>query len=252
MEINDYGLQFKGALVPRKSTVRIILHHTEGGDAETVQGIHAYHLSRGHKGIDYNICVERDGTVSNGRGMEYCGGSVNNSNAATRGMNDDSVAIAALGNFEQNEMPEVQKEALKRIAREVAACYGTTEVVGHNEVAGRDYTTCPGKYFPIDEIRDYVRGAQLETPTPAPPQEPASDIPELTRNLRRGDRGEDVRQAQERLNIHNAGAGAEDGIFGTRTKEAVMRFQQARKDEGRDIGGVDGIIGQKTWAILWE
>ena len=60
------------------------------------------------------------------------------------------------------------------------------------------------------------------------------------------------RQAQERLEKHLAQPGRIDGVFGNSTKEAVIRFQQARKNEGRDIGEVDGVIGPKTWKILWE
>lgn len=84
---------------------------------------------------------------------------------------------------------------------------------------------------------------------------PAASIPTLTRNLKLTSpmmRGDDVRQAQERLEKHLAQPGKIDGVFGNSTKEAVIRFQQARKNEGRDIGEVDGVIGPKTWAILWE
>lgn len=84
---------------------------------------------------------------------------------------------------------------------------------------------------------------------------PAASIPELKRNLKLTSpmmRGDDVRQAQERLEKHLAQPGRIDGVFGNSTKEAVIRFQQARKNEGRDIGEVDGVIGPKTWAILWE
>lgn len=84
---------------------------------------------------------------------------------------------------------------------------------------------------------------------------PAASIPELKRNLKLTDpmmSGDDVRQAQERLEKHLAQPGKIDGVFGNSTKEAVIRFQQARKNEGRDIGEVDGVIGPKTWAILWE
>lgn len=254
--VKDYGLRFNGALVPRKATRRIILHHSEGGDAETVPGIHAYHLSRKHKGIDYNICVERDGTVAWGRGLEYCGGSVNNTNAPTRGMNDDSVAIVALGNFEANQMPDVQKEALKKVTRDVAQYYGIREIKGHNEVAGRDYTTCPGQYFPLEEVRAYAAGgAPQETSAPSPAPQPGG-TPALTRNLKLASpmmRGEDVRQAQERLAYHRAQPGKTDGIFGSNTRAAVVRFQKARIAEGDDLGsaGADGVIGPKTWALLW-
>lgn len=94
----------------------------------------------------------------------------------------------------------------------------------------------------------YLDGAQ-----PAPVPEPS--VPGLTRILKLTTplmRGDDVRQAQERLEKHLAQPGKIDGIFGEKTKAATKRFQQARKNEGRDIGAVDGIIGPKTWAILWE
>ncbi len=250
--VKDYRLQFAGALTPRKVTRRILLHHTSGGDAETVPSIHAYHLSKGHKGIDYNICVERDGTVSWGRGLNFCGGSVNNTNASTKGMNNDSVAIAALGDFEHSQMPEAQKEGIKRITRDVVQHYGITEIKGHNEVAGRDYTDCPGKFFPLDEVRAYALGGQPATPAP----QPTTSTPTLTRNLQLKNpmmRGDDVRMAQEQLVFHRAEPGKIDGIFGKKTKEATIRFQKARIAEGHDLGksGADGVIGPRTWRLFW-
>lgn len=169
--VQDYGLKFNGALVPRKKTVRIIEHHTSGGPEETVQGIHAFHLGNKHKGIDYNFCVLADGTVVKGRGLEYCGGSVNNSAPESKGMNDDSVAIAALGDFEHNQMPEAQKEGAKRITKDVAQYYGITEIIKHKDVSDTD---CPGRYYPFDEIKAYALGwpqesaPQPSTPTPTP------------------------------------------------------------------------------------
>ncbi|AYH39012.1 hypothetical protein A5N82_13270 [Christensenella minuta] len=102
-----------------------------------------------------------------------------------------------------------------------------------------------------DAILSIAGGSAPSTPAPQPTA-PAQDVPTLTRNLRNGSRGEDVRQAQARLNRHKANAGKEDGVFGSNTEAAVRRFQRARKNEGRDIGKVDGVIGSKTWAILWE
>lgn len=75
-------------------------------------------------------------------------------------------------------------------------------------------------------------------------------IPELTRNLyyREGDlmRGEDVGMAQERLKLHSCDPGKIDGIFGYKTREAVMKFQIANELTA------DGIVGQKTWNTLWS
>lgn len=95
-------------------------------------------------------------------------------------------------------------------------------------------------------------------PNTVTPPSPSVNVPELTRVLKRGCKGDDVMQAQERLNHHKANAGKVDGVFGTNTYNAVLRFQQARINEGRDVGcryndnKPDGKIGELTWAILWE
>lgn len=62
--------------------------------------------------------------------------------------------------------------------------------------------------------------------------------------LRKGDRGDEVKDLQERLNALGYDCGEADGVFGTRTKNAVVRFQTSN---GLDP---DGIVGRKTWAVL--
>ena len=64
------------------------------------------------------------------------------------------------------------------------------------------------------------------------------------RILRKGDRGEDVRWVQRRLQMHGFDPGAPDGIFGQRTHDAVVAFQNAHSLE------VDGIVGPRTRTAL--
>ena len=77
-------------------------------------------------------------------------------------------------------------------------------------------------------------------------------IPVLTRNLyyRADDlmKGEDVKMAQERLNLKGCEAGVEDGIFGKRTRDAVIQFQELNNPPLE----VDAVIGQQTWTLLWK
>ena len=56
--------------------------------------------------------------------------------------------------------------------------------------------------------------------------------------LRRGSKGEEVKQLQKALGI------AADGIFGAGTEAVVKKFQQ---DNGLDY---DGVVGRKTWEKL--
>ena len=59
-----------------------------------------------------------------------------------------------------------------------------------------------------------------------------------------GSRGSEVTQIQQRLQELGYDPGAADGIFGTRTQQAVQAFQ-------RDYGlSADGIVGEKTLAAL--
>ncbi|OIJ22337.1 hypothetical protein BKP45_06775 [Anaerobacillus alkalidiazotrophicus] len=59
--------------------------------------------------------------------------------------------------------------------------------------------------------------------------------------LRRGDRGEGVKQLQRALNTVNFHVGEEDGIFGRKTKDGVSRFQSVYLPNE-----IDGIYGPNT------
>lgn len=103
-------------------------------------------------------------------------------------------------------------------------------------------------------------------PNPVTPPAPsAANVPPLVDEngngvvLKKGSPYKElVRQAQERLRKHLAYDGDIDGIFGTKTYNGTVAFQQARINEGRDVGcryngnKPDGKIGELTWAILWE
>jgi spore germination protein len=65
-----------------------------------------------------------------------------------------------------------------------------------------------------------------------------------SRVLKLGSRGDDVKLLQTKLNNLNFSAGTPDGIFGPKTKTAVMAFQKASGIT------VDGIVGQNTYAKL--
>ena len=62
--------------------------------------------------------------------------------------------------------------------------------------------------------------------------------------LSSGSRGEDVKQLQTALNNKGYDAGTADGIFGAKTRSAIIQFQ---KDSGLTA---DGIAGPKTLAKL--
>jgi len=69
----------------------------------------------------------------------------------------------------------------------------------------------------------------------------------INRTLKYGDRGNDVKQLQEALNKLYFKCGAADGIFGAKTKDAVIRFQKVYLPYE-----VDGIVGKRTLAKINE
>lgn len=73
-------------------------------------------------------------------------------------------------------------------------------------------------------------------------------IPPITPKtwLEEGDRGDDVKELQEKLNSIGIDAGTADGIFGQKTKSAVILFQK-RKELAPD-----GLAGKNTMAALNE
>jgi peptidoglycan hydrolase-like protein with peptidoglycan-binding domain len=62
--------------------------------------------------------------------------------------------------------------------------------------------------------------------------------------LQEGASGSEVRQVQKHLEEEGFSPGPIDGIFGPRTKSAVIAFQKSK--------GIfaDGIVGAKTWTTL--
>ena len=62
-------------------------------------------------------------------------------------------------------------------------------------------------------------------------------------NLKRGSKGSDVKDLQERLNALGYDCGEADGVFGSKTEAAVRRFQA---DNGLVVDGVAGMATQEA------
>lgn len=58
--------------------------------------------------------------------------------------------------------------------------------------------------------------------------------------LQKGDKGKEVKKIQHWLNTHGYKAGEEDGMFGEKTRDAVIELQSAKKIK------TDGIAGSQT------
>ena len=66
----------------------------------------------------------------------------------------------------------------------------------------------------------------------------------------KGDKGVEVLLLQEILKSRKLYTGGLDRIFGSKTEEAVKKYQQSRIDAGAKLGKADGICGKKTWSDI--
>lgn len=62
--------------------------------------------------------------------------------------------------------------------------------------------------------------------------------------LEKGAEGEEVKKVQHWLNEHGYNAGAEDGMFGEKTRDAVIQFQSATKIV------TNGIVNPQTQIVM--
>jgi peptidoglycan hydrolase-like protein with peptidoglycan-binding domain len=234
--VNDLGLKPARPYTKRTKTDMIILHHFAGDG--NVLSVHAQHILKGDRGIDYNIVVQLDGVAVWGRGIEYEGGHVRNYGVSD-GMNARSIGICCQGNFDERKMPTEQKETLFRVIRDCLKKYTTIKtIVGHGDLYA---TACPGKNYPLKEAKALLDETTTvdETPTVAEKSEPAK-----VKLLKKGSKGSGVKAVQTKLIKLGYNTGSADGIYGTLTEKAVRAFQT-------DAGiTVDGVVGPQTEAAL--
>lgn len=141
MKIIEKTYKLNGDLRARSKTTRIILHHAAATNC-TVEQIDSWHKGNGWTCIGYHFFVNKKGEVYRGRPENTVGAHASDNNS-------DSIGVCAEGNFENETMPNVQKEALKELVAYLKNKYGISKVQKHKDV---NATACPGKNYPFDEI----------------------------------------------------------------------------------------------------
>lgn len=233
MQIIEKSYPWNGQLSARGRTDLLILHHAAAKNC-SADDVHRWHLQNGWVGIGYNFFVRKDGSVYRGRPENAVG-------AHTEGYNSISIGVCFEGNFDVEQMGEVQKKAGQELLGYLKGKYPGAKVMRH---LNYDATACPGKYFPFAEIAGGNAGGSVPAPAESSKNE-AEEVCEVTVPvLGRGDESGYVRTMQILLNKYNAAGLVEDGDFGPATDSAVRAYQ---KDRGLDV---DGLVGAKTWAQL--
>lgn len=152
MEIYEVKLEFNGNLRVRRSTRRIIIHHSASPDV-SAETIHSWHLGRGWAGIGYHYVIRSDGKIERGRPENTLG-----AHAGKEG-NPDSIGICLLGNFSETVPTEQQLQSLIWLIRDIKSRYGNLAIQGHREIM---QTACPGDNFPWDEVNRMLKGEEKQ------------------------------------------------------------------------------------------
>ena len=180
---------------PSYGTVKAgFIHHTVNANNYTaaqvpalLRGIYAYHVeSRGWRDIGYNYLVDRFGRIWEGR---YGGVDRAVIGAHTKGYNEVSFAMSAIGNYDIAEPPAAVLNAYARLFAWKLSLYNIRADATHVYVKNRylnainghrdvGQTACPGKYLyaKIPAIRalaqKYQNAAQTGTTVPVTPTAP--------------------------------------------------------------------------------
>ena len=125
----------------------VILHHT-GAEEKDTEHIRRNHIARGFRDIGYNFVIERDGKIVEGRSLDIAG-----AHCKEDSMNTRSIGVALIGNLEERKPTPEQVKSTITLLKTLSKDYDN--ILGHGEVKGAK-TLCPGKFFPIKEIKESV------------------------------------------------------------------------------------------------
>lgn len=227
MNVIDSNLKFRG-LTYGNNPIKIILHHAAATNC-SIEDIHTWHLHNGWSGCGYHYFIRKDGSIYKGRPETSLGAHCINYNSI-------SIGICVEGNYMVEYMPSNQKKSLMELIKYLCSKYGIKEIYGHGEL---NSTSCPGKNYPLDEIRrKFMKDINC----------PYKNYPGYLIKINANFKDNNVKIIQENLmeKGYMVGSYEADGYFGTATFNAIKKFQ-------RDNGlMVDGIVGKETWDRLFN
>lgn len=141
----------------------LVIHHSESKDGRSHdwESIRTYHkLDNGWKDIGYHYGLEYVGdklVLQKGRAEDVPGAHCRNA-----GMNQKSLGICLVGNFDVQIPTLEQLNALTILVRDLMAKYSIPahKVIGHREAQEMELPkatkTCPGRLFNLDKFKSML------------------------------------------------------------------------------------------------
>ena len=73
-----------------------------------------------------------------------------------------SIGVQVVGDFDANPVPTAQLETLKTLLLDLKLRFPAVEIGAHRQVRGDRKTTCPGKRFPMQALREWAKTHLLD------------------------------------------------------------------------------------------
>lgn len=145
IDIKNVHYEWKEELEKDNKPTMLIYHHTAIKNISPLE-IDELHKNKGWNGIGYHYYIRKDGVIYNGRDEEAEG-------SHTKGYNKVSIGVCLEGDFEEEDVTESQMKALEKLSVYLCLKYDIKNIIPHRNLGK---TLCPGKNFPMDEIKDIV------------------------------------------------------------------------------------------------
>lgn len=141
----------------------IVIHHSASPVEVTFEQIREHHLSRGWSDIGYHFVIDPAGAISKGRAENVVG-------AHALGINQVSLGICLIGNFDEYHPTTEQFNSLCNLVKDLAQRnkIAPESIIGHCDVTceerGFRKSRCPGEnlYCRLEEIQQLVGKALFE------------------------------------------------------------------------------------------
>lgn len=158
---------------PGRQWNHIVVHHT-ASNSGSVESIHEAHLRRKDGAGNPWLGIGYHFVIGNGNGMGdgeieptfRWNEQMHGAHAGVREYNQHGIGIALVGNFDHEPPSAAQMAAVKRLVRHLTTSYAISRdrIVGHGDVKA---TNCPGKYFPLEELKQSLSRGSLSRIEPA-------------------------------------------------------------------------------------
>lgn len=124
----------------------VTVHHS-GTDSGSALSFANYHVTHNNwPGIGYHYVIYPNGEVEQTLDLTTIG-------AHDGGENEDSVGVVFIGNFDKTKPTTAALDSFHMLFRIIESVTGKRlKLEGHNENEV-NHTNCPGKNFPIDELK---------------------------------------------------------------------------------------------------